>query len=128
VPAASAIVAAVEAGLRVLHIPYEFGRVASSPSFTAGVAVLPLGFDFKADGLLETLLQTCGPIASLEMDTYPLLWMSLKATGQEIWSGSVSVVGSNMKGEIWPDEKTAKRVIEIGKVMLSQLAAFHNAR
>jgi len=130
VKSANPVVAAVEAGLRVLQIPYEFGRVASSPSFIGSISAHSdkTGLDLKTDGLLERVTAQCGPIASLEMDTYPLLWMSLRATGDAIWSGAVSVVGSNLKGEVWPEEQIKERVVAIGAVMLAQLAALQSAR
>jgi uridine phosphorylase len=128
VRAASAVVAAAEAGLRVLQLPYEFGRVASSSSFTAGIAAPPMGFDFNAEGLLYRIIQACGPISSFEMDTFSLLWMSLAATGDEIWAGAISVIGSNLRGDVWPAEKIRDRMLVIGKMMLAQLAALQNAR
>lgn len=130
VPSASAVVAAIEAGLRFIQVPHVFGRAASTNSFATGLAALPApaGIDFKNGALLQRLTDACGEIATLEMDIYPLLWMSRRATGEEIWSGSVSLVGSNFKGEVLPDADIESRLVEIAKVMLAQLAALKGAR
>jgi uridine phosphorylase len=130
VQAASAVVAAIEAGLRFIRVPDEVGRVASTPSFTAGIAAYPApdGINFKTDQVLEKITDVCGPIASLEMDTYPLLWMSRRATGLPIWSGCVSLVGSDLKGNVLPADEIEKRLEDIARVMLAQLAALQSAR
>jgi uridine phosphorylase len=130
VSAASAVVAAIEAGLRFIQVPFEIGRVASGSSFTAGIAAYPPpeGFDYKTGELLQRIVEKCGEIASLEMDTYPLLWMSARATREPIWSGAVSLVGSNLKGDVLPPEEILKRLDAVGTVMLAQLAALQGAR
>jgi uridine phosphorylase len=133
-PATPAVKVAIEAGLRFLQYPYVIGRFASTESFVAGIAAPTpasggLGvFNFKADGLLAALTEKAGEIASLEMDTFPLLWLSTKAVAGDVWAGSVSVAGSNLKGEYLKDEDVLERILKIGPVLLSQLEALRAAR
>lgn len=129
VPADPAVVKAIENGLAGAKIDYTNGRIASNPSFCAGIcAPTPqsggLGaFNFRTDGLLERLEKECGKIASFEMDAYILLWTSLQATEKHsIRSAVVSVVGADLNGKVLPEEEIHKKQLSIAPVLLEQLA------
>lgn len=135
VATSNAVVAAIEAGCRFIQVPYAFGRFASNPSFNAGVCapsqesggVGP--FDFKTKGLMEKLEAECGKISSLEMDTYPLVWTANRAAEKNsIWTGAVSIAGSNLKGEYLPTEKIEELLLKVAPVLLAQLGALQQAR
>ncbi|OHT04547.1 hypothetical protein TRFO_27925 [Tritrichomonas foetus] len=128
VPANAATVAAIENGLKTAKIEYVNGRVASNPSFCAGInAPTPQSggigaFNFKTDGLLELLEKECGKIASFEMDAYPLLWTSLRATEKDsIRSAVVSVVGADLKGNVISEDELNKKLLAVAPVLLEQL-------
>jgi len=135
VPSNSTVFAGIEAGLKVSNIPYVCGRVASNPSFSAGVCAPTkqsggIGtFDFKTDGLMDKVNEELGDIASLEMDTYPLYWTALRSTNKDIAVGAVSIAGSNLKGDVMPYEEVHKRLLLNASVLLEQLgylqAALH---
>jgi uridine phosphorylase len=127
VPAGSVVIAAIEAGLRFIQAPHAFGRAASSTSSAAEIAA-PAALDFKTGGLLQRLTSVAGPIATLDMDTYPVLWTSRRAAGEAIWSGSVSLVRSNRQLEVLPEAEIEARLVDIAKVMLAQLAALKAVR
>lgn len=128
VPADPNVVKAIENGLAQAHINYTTGRIASNPSFCAGIcAPTPqsggLGsFNFKTDGLKERLESECGKIASFEMDAYPLLWTSLQATEKHsIRSAVVSVIGADLNNKVLPAEEIHNIQLKIAPVLLEQL-------
>ena len=135
VPANSTIIAGIEAGLKASQIEFVKGRVASNPSFSAGVCAPTKAsggvgaFDFKTDGLMEKVEKELGDISSFEMDTYPLYWTSLRATEKNIAVGAVSIAGSNLKGDVLPYEQIHKQLIIVASILLEQLgylqAALH---
>lgn len=127
VPADSKVLGAIEAGLKAANIEYTTGTVASNPSFSAGISAPTKAsggvgcFDFKTEGLVEKVQAELGPIASLEMDTYPLYWTSARATKKDVFAGAVSIAGSNLKGEVLPYEEIHKRLLQVAPVLLEQL-------
>lgn len=128
VPAAQNVVSAIENGLKAAKIEYVNGRIASDPSFCAGIcAPTPqsggLGsFNFRTQGLLERLENECGKIASFEMDAYPLLWTSLKATEpHSINSAVVSVIGSDLNGRVLPEEQIHNTLLKVAPILMEQL-------
>lgn len=128
VPAAQNVVSAIENGLKAAKIEYVNGRIASDPSFCAGIcAPTPqsggLGsFNFRTQGFLERLENECGKIASFEMDAYPLLWTSLKATEpHSINSAVVSVIGSDLNGRVLPEEQIHNTLLNVAPILMEQL-------
>jgi uridine phosphorylase len=127
VPAAPALVKSAEASLKSAGFEARTGRFCSNPSFSAGISAPSKAsggvgpFDFKADGLLDRIVAECGPISSLEMDTYPLLWTSLRAVAKDISSCAVSVVGSNLKGEFLPVQEIHEKLLKVAPVLLEAL-------
>ena len=127
VPAAPSVVDSIVNGLKAAGLPHVVGRIASNPSFCAGVCapskesggVGP--FDFKTDGLMAKLEGECGKIDSLEMDAYLLLWTSLRAVDKNISSGVVSVIGSNLKGDVLDVTKIRESMLTIAPVLLEKL-------
>jgi hypothetical protein len=85
-------------------------------------------FDFKTGGLLSALTEKAGQISSLEIDAYPLLWVSAKEVAKDIWNGSVRVAGSNLKGDFLPSEEIFADIIKIAPALLAQLEALRGAR
>jgi len=127
VPADSAVFGLLNEGLGAHSIPNAEGRVASNPSFVAGINA-PLfskggtgAFNFRTEGLLEFVEKECGKIATFEMDTYPLYWTSLREVNHQIRAGAVSVVSSDMNGNLLKDEDLQKRQLEAAAVILEQL-------
>ena len=114
-------------GLKNAGIKQAEGRVASNPSFSSGVNA-PLfksggtgAFDFKTEGLVEKVIQEEGPIATFEMDTYPLYWIAGREVNHNIRTGCVSVVSSDLEGNVLPADELRKRQVEVAKVILEEL-------
>lgn len=127
VEAAKPVVDAIVSGLESAGIPHALGRIASNPSFCAGVCAPTKAsggvgpFDFKTEGLMEKLESECGKIDSLEMDAYLLLWTSLRAIEKNISSAVVSVIGSNLKGDVLENEKVKEAMLKVAPVLLEKL-------
>lgn len=118
---------ALQAGLAASKLPAASGRVASNPSFSAGINAPSFKsggtgpFNFKSEGLIEKLQEKCGKIDSLEMDTYPLYWTALREVNHEISAGCLSVVSSHIEGKAMSQEDLRKRQLEVAAVILEQL-------
>jgi hypothetical protein len=85
-------------------------------------------FDFKTGGLLNAVVKECGPIISLEMDTYPLLWTSLRSVAKDISSCAVSVVGSDLNGHFLPVEEIHTKLLQVAPVLLTALGELEAAK
>ena len=127
VAANSEVFEAIKEGLKNAGISEVEGRVASNPSFSSGVNAPTFksggtgAFDFKTEGLKEIVEKEEGPIATYEMDTYPLYWIAGREVNHEIRTGCVSVVNSDLEGHVLPAEELRKKQIEVAKVILEQL-------
>jgi uridine phosphorylase len=127
VEANSKVFEALQEGLKNAGIPHAEGRVASNPSFSAGINAPTFksggtgAFDFKTEGLKDIVEKEMGPIATYEMDTYPLYWIAGREVNHEIRTGCVSVVNSDLKGNVLPADELRKRQVEVAKVILEQL-------
>jgi len=133
VPCNSAVLAGIEAGIKAAQIQYSIGRVASNPSFSAGVCAPTKAsggigaFDFKTEGLMKKVEEELGDISTLEMDTYPLYWTALRATEKNIAVGAVSIAGSNLKGDVLPYDQIHKQLLMIASILLEQLGYLQSA-
>lgn len=110
------------------------GRACSCPSFCNGICapkkesggVGP--FDFKSEGLLERVTETCGQIASLENDIYILLWTALKSSDASIRIAALSVVGSDLQGNVLPEQDLIQKQKEIASTILDKLGALQGSQ
>ena len=128
VPADSVVFEALNKALKAqADIKSVEGRVASNPSFSAGVNAPSFksggtgAFDFKTEGLIDKVEKEEGPIATFEMDTYPLYWTALREVNKNIKTGCISVVNSDFKGNCLSQEELRKKQVEIAKIILEEL-------
>lgn len=130
VPADEGLVNDIKKKLEKEGIKYREGRILSNPSFCAGISAPTLEsggvgcFDFKTKGLLEYVQKEAGPITSLEMDAYPLLWTSLRATDKNIKSAVVSLSAATLDGKLMEDADINKSLLEIAPKLMSILADY----
>ena len=119
----------LEGGLKAAGIKFTNGRVASNPSFSAGVCAPTFKsggcglFNFKTDGLEAIVEKELGSISSYEMDTYQLYYTSQRETNKLISSGCVTIVNSDFKGNALNEDELTKKQLQVAAVILDQLAA-----
>ena len=118
----------LENGLKKANIKFVKGRICSSPSYCAGICAGSVqsgamgSFDFRTNGLLERVEKECGNITSFEMDSYILLWTSLRAVSNNpIRSSVVSIAGADLDGHVLSDEELNKKLLAVAPVILEQL-------
>ncbi|KAH0787628.1 purine and uridine phosphorylase [Histomonas meleagridis] len=128
VPANAELISDINAKLKEANIKSKEGRALSCPSFCHGVSAPTLEsggvgcFDFKNKNLLSRVQEDAGPINSLEMDVYPLLWTSLRSTEGNIRSAAVSVTAATMDGKFLEDEAIIKRMLELAPILMGILS------
>lgn len=130
IPADPKVLKALEEGLKTAGIKYTNGRVASNPSFNAGVCAPSFKsggcgqFNFKTEGLESIVEKELGKISSYEMDTYQLYYTSLREANKLISSGCVTIVNSDFKGKVINEDELSKKELQVAAVILDQLAKF----